>query len=191
MTEADRIKYLRIALLLVGLIFTFGIYPLTILWPAGWSWHMGQSDYLQMILGMYATLGVFLMIASRKPLAHMSLIWFTVWSSVVHGGIMAVQSFQDPMHRGHLLGDVPALLVVAAVLAAFDATRCDRTALLRVAYFLLMTHSFYLVCTALLGAYFPNGQCTPRIGQRRLNHEPYRKHDSDYGRRLGHRPRPC
>jgi hypothetical protein len=117
MTEADRIKYLRIALLLVGLIFTFGIYPLTILWPSGWSWHMGQSDYLQMILGIYATLGVFLMVASRKPLAYISLIWFTVWSSVMHAAIMAVQSFVNPMHRGHLLGDVPALLVVAAALA--------------------------------------------------------------------------
>jgi len=117
MTEADRIKYLRIALLLVGLIFTFGIYPLTILWPSGWSWHMGQSDYLQMILGIYATLGVFLMVASRKPLAYISLIWFTVWSSIVHAAIMAVQSFVNSMHRGHLLGDVPALLVVAAALA--------------------------------------------------------------------------
>jgi hypothetical protein len=117
MTEADRIKYLRIALLLVGLIFTFGIYPLTILWPAGWSWHMGQSDYLQMILGIYATLGLFLIVASRNPLAHLSLIWFTVWSSVVHGGIMAVQAFESPAHRGHLWGDVPALLVVGAVLA--------------------------------------------------------------------------
>jgi hypothetical protein len=44
MTESVRLKYLRIALLLVGVIFTFGIYPLTILWPSGWSWHMGQSD---------------------------------------------------------------------------------------------------------------------------------------------------
>jgi len=117
MTEPDRVKYLRIALLLVGLIFTFGIYPLTILWPSGWSWHMGPSDYLQMILGLYATLGVFLMVASRKPLAYISLIWFTVWSSVVHGVIMAVQALMDPMHRGHLWGDVPALLVVAGVLA--------------------------------------------------------------------------
>jgi len=117
MTEANRVKYLRIALLLVGLIFTFGIYPLTILWPSGWSWHMGPSDYLQMILGLYATLGVFLMVASRKPLANLSLIWFTVWSSVVHGVIMAVQALMDPMHRGHLWGDVPALLVVAGVLA--------------------------------------------------------------------------
>jgi hypothetical protein len=117
MTEADRIKYLRFALLLVGLIFTFGIYPLTIVWPAGWSWHMGSSEYLWMILGIYATLGVFLLIASRNPLANLSLIWFTVWSSVIHAGIMAVQASTSPMHRGHLLGDVPALLVVAVALA--------------------------------------------------------------------------
>ena len=117
MDQADRIKYLRIALLLVGLIFILGIYPLTIIWPSGWSWHAGQSDYLQMILGIYATLGVFLLVASRNPLAHLSLIWFTVWSSVVHGGIMAVQSVANPEHMGHLWGDVLALFVVAAVLA--------------------------------------------------------------------------
>jgi FtsH-binding integral membrane protein len=117
MTETDRIKYLRIALLLVGLIFLVGIYPLTIVWPSGWSWHTGQSEYLHMILGIYATLGVFLIIASRDPLAHRSLIWFTVWSSVVHGGIMAVQSLVYAQHFGHLFGDVLALFVVAAVLA--------------------------------------------------------------------------
>ena len=73
--------------------------------------------YLQMILGVYATLGIFLVIASRNPLQHASLIWFAVWSSVVHAGIMAVQSIVYPQHRGHLLGDVPVLFLVAAVLA--------------------------------------------------------------------------
>lgn len=118
MSETDRLKYLRIALLLVGIIFIFGIYPLTILWPSGWSWHEGgHSDYLQMILGVYATLGVFLLLAARNPLAHLSIIWFAVWSSVVHGAIMAVQSIVNPHNMGHLWGDVLALLAVAAVLA--------------------------------------------------------------------------
>jgi len=91
MIEADRVKYLRIALVVIGLTFTFGIWPLTIVWPSGWSWHQGgRSEYLEMILGIYATLGVFLMIVSRDPMAHRSLIWFTVWSSIVHGAIMAV-----------------------------------------------------------------------------------------------------
>jgi hypothetical protein len=117
MNAADRVKFLRIALIVVGLVFLIGVYPLTVLWPAGWAWHdAGQSPYLQMILGIYATLGVFLLIASRDPLANRSLIWFTVWSSVVHGGIMAAQSVVYPEHRGHLLGDVPALLIVAVVL---------------------------------------------------------------------------
>ena len=118
MNTADRLKFLRVALIVFGLIFLVGVYPLTILWPAGWSWHTtGQSPYLQMILGIYATLGVFLLMAARDPLANRTLIWFTVWSSAVHGAIMAVQSLVYPEHSGHLLGDVPALLIVAAVLA--------------------------------------------------------------------------
>lgn len=118
MTDTDRLKYLRIALLLVGIIFIFGIYPLTVLWPSGWSWHTGgHSDYLQMILGIYVTLGVFLIVASRNPLEHLSLIWFTVWSSIVHSGIMAAQSLVNANNIGHLWGDVLALFVVAVVLA--------------------------------------------------------------------------
>jgi hypothetical protein len=110
-------RLLQIALALFGAIFLF-VYPLAIVWPSGWAWHVGapyESQYFMMIVGVYATLGVFLLIASGDPQAHRSLIWFTVWSSVVHGGIMTVQSMPDA-HRGHLLGDVPALFLVAIVL---------------------------------------------------------------------------
>ena len=117
MPDDGRLKYLRIALILVGVIFLVGIYPLMIIWPSGWAWHTGHSDYPLMIVGIYATLGVFLIMAARDPPAHLSLIWFTVWSSLVHAAIMAVQSFEMPENHGHLLGDVPALLVVAVVLA--------------------------------------------------------------------------
>ena len=75
MAATDRIKILRIVLVLVGLTFTFGIWPLGIVWPSGWVWHEGgRSEYLEMILGIYATLGVFLIVAARDPLAHVSLI---------------------------------------------------------------------------------------------------------------------
>src|SRR5882672_986350 len=91
MTDTDRIKYLRIALLLVGLTFIFGIYPLSIVWPSGWSWHIGgQSEYFQMILGIYATLGVFLVLASRDPLAHRSLIWFAVFVLLAVAVVLAL-----------------------------------------------------------------------------------------------------
>jgi hypothetical protein len=119
MEETYRIRYLKIALVLIGVLCVAGVYPLTILWPSGWAWHAGgHSLYLQMIIGIYATLGVFLIIAARNPLEHLSLIWFTVWSSIAHGGIMAVQSLVYPEHRGHLLGDVPALFLFAAVLSS-------------------------------------------------------------------------
>jgi hypothetical protein len=118
MSDANRLRYLRVVLVVVGLIFVFGIYTLGVLWPSGWAWGQGHSHYLMMILGVYATLGVFLLIASKNPAAHTSLIWFTVWSSFVHAVIMAVQALTDSAERGHLIGDVPALLVVAIVLAA-------------------------------------------------------------------------
>lgn len=117
MTDTPNLKFLRIALILVGIIFIVGIYLLMIVWPSGWTWHTGHSDYPLMIVGIYATLGVFLIIAARNPLAHLSLIWFTVWSSVVHGAIMAVQSLVNAENHGHLWGDVPALFIVAILLA--------------------------------------------------------------------------
>jgi len=118
MNLETRLRFLRVALVLFGLIFLVGVYPLMMdWWPAGWRWQPNQPEYEQMILGVYATLGVFLIIASRNPLQHRSLIWFTVWSSLAHGGIMAVQALNMPAEHGHLLGDIPALLLVAVVLA--------------------------------------------------------------------------
>jgi ABC-type multidrug transport system permease subunit len=118
MSDANRLFYLRIALVVVGLTFIFGIYPLGIVWPSGWVWGHGHSHYLMMIIAIYATLGVFLLLASRNPEASKSLIWFTIWSSLVHGGVMAYQSFTDVEERGHLLADVPALILIAIVLGA-------------------------------------------------------------------------
>jgi hypothetical protein len=76
----------------------------------------GHSHNWPMIVGVYATLGAFLIRGSRDPLANLSLIWFTVWSSVVHAVIMAGSAFADPAEAGHLVGDAPALLLVAIAL---------------------------------------------------------------------------
>ncbi|MBN3909723.1 MAG: hypothetical protein HWQ35_25265 [Nostoc sp. NMS1] len=114
-------RYLQIALVVVGIAFLL-IYPLMNIWPSGWSWQPGQHEYEQMIVGIYGTLGVFLLRASRKPEAHLSLIWFTVWSSFVHALIMTVQAVIDPVEHGHLVGDIPALILVAIVLG-FLASR--------------------------------------------------------------------
>jgi hypothetical protein len=71
---------LKVVLVLVGLIFLFAVYPLMMyLWPTGWRWQPNQPEYEQMILAVYATLGLFLLLASRNPSANRSLIAFTAW----------------------------------------------------------------------------------------------------------------
>ena len=127
MSMKTRLRYLRFTLMIIGLIFIFGIYPLMMSWwPSGWRWQPNQAQYEQMILGIYATLGVFLIIASRNPLRHLSLIWFTAWSSLVHAAIMFVQAMNDPREHGHLFGDIPALVVIAVALAILTPrqTKC-------------------------------------------------------------------
>ncbi|MGZ5922487.1 MAG: DUF6632 domain-containing protein [Rhizomicrobium sp.] len=115
---ANQESLLKLALGVFGVIFLL-VYPLAIVWPSGWAWHQGapqDSQYFMMIVGVYATLGVFLILAARDPRANLSLIWFTIWSSVVHAAIMAVQAMGHGEFMGHLMGDVPALLLVALVL---------------------------------------------------------------------------
>lgn len=117
-------RVLQLALVVFGAVMIL-LYPLATVWPSGWAWHPGapyQSQYFMMIVGLYVTLGVFLINAARKPENHLSLIWFAVWSSVVHAAIMAVQPFGGGHHMGHLWGDVPALLLAAIVLAALVLT---------------------------------------------------------------------
>jgi hypothetical protein len=111
-------RLLQLALVVFGAVSLL-LYPLAVIWPSGWAWHDGaphESQYFMMIVGIYATLGVCLLNAARNPQANLSLIWFTVWSSAVHAVIMTVQAFGDGDHKGHLVGDVPALLLVAIVL---------------------------------------------------------------------------
>ncbi len=107
---------ISIVLLVFGLVFIFGVWPLMMFWPSGWQWQPSQPEYEQMVLGVYATLGVFLVLASRNPAQHRSLILFAAWSSLVHSGIMAVQAIRDTAERGHLIGDVAVLAIVGIVL---------------------------------------------------------------------------
>jgi hypothetical protein len=115
MTQIQKLKYLSAALWIFGIFFIVGIYAMMMwIWPSGWE--PRQPEYEHMIMGIYATLGVFLILAARNPMEHLSLIWFTIWSSFVHGGIMLVQAIVDENERANLLGDVPALFLVATVL---------------------------------------------------------------------------
>ena len=88
MQQHDRLKYLKIALYVFGVTFIVGVPAMMMwIWPSGWGWAPAQPEYEQMIMGIYMTLGVFLVRAAKDPVADASLI-----------------------------GDIPALFLVAFVL---------------------------------------------------------------------------
>jgi len=117
MDQEAKLRYLKMALVLFGAIFVAGIYVMMEwVWTDGWSWTPRQPEYEQMIMGVYATLGIFLIRAAKDPLANASLIWFTVWSSIVHAVIMLAQALADDTEKANLMGDIPALFLVAFVL---------------------------------------------------------------------------
>ena len=117
MNQQQKLHCLKIALWVFGIVFIAGVPAMMmVIWPEGWSWTPSQPEYEQMIMGIYFTLGVFLIRAAKDPMAHASLIWFTIWSSIVHAGIMLVQALNDATEHHNMLGDIPALFFVAFVL---------------------------------------------------------------------------
>ena len=119
MGDETKSKILKVFLIVTGIFFVVGIYPMmNHIAPESWGWTPRQSEYEEMIIVIYATLGVFLILAAKNPSAHRSLLWFTVWSSIAHGGIMAYQAITSEGGHEHanLYGDVPALFAVAIVL---------------------------------------------------------------------------
>lgn len=67
---------LKIVLIVLGLLFVALVYPMLVFYK--------ENPALAMMLSVYATLGVFLLLASPNPPANRSLIAFTAWSSFVH-----------------------------------------------------------------------------------------------------------
>jgi len=63
-----RERALKVVLVLVGLLFCAGVYPLILM--------AKQDPALAMMMSLYVTLGIFLLLASRNPSAHRSLIAF-------------------------------------------------------------------------------------------------------------------
>lgn len=112
-----RERALKVVLVLVGLVFTAAIYPLV---------GMRLDDQaLRMMLSVYATLGIFLLFAARRPSEHRSLIAFTAWSSFAHGGTMAVQYYYNLISRTEGYG-VLVLGIIGVALIALAPAKFSR-----------------------------------------------------------------
>lgn len=104
-----RERALKVVLVVLGLLFLAGVYPMIVM--------LRQEPALAMMMSLYATVGVFLLLASRNPSANRSLIAFTAWSSFAHAAVMGVQALRNIMARGELVG-VAVLAVIGVVLIA-------------------------------------------------------------------------
>jgi peptidoglycan/LPS O-acetylase OafA/YrhL len=111
----NRERALKVALVLVGLLFSAAIYPMAMS-----LWHPSPSDDTgdTMMLSLYFTLGVFLLVAVRKPSAHRSLIAFAAWSSFAHAVVMTVLGFHMPSERVGFLSGSAVLVVIGVALLA-------------------------------------------------------------------------
>src|SRR5438445_718908 len=108
----------KVVLIIVGLLFAATIYPLLFL--------VRDEPTLQMMLSLYVTLGVFLLLASRNPSAHRSLIAFAAWSSIAHASVMAVQAIGDVNERVHLLIGVAMFVIIGLALIVVSSAKLTR-----------------------------------------------------------------
>ncbi len=108
-----RERTLKVVLVVVGLLFCAAVYPLVLM--------VKQDPALAMMMSLYATLGVFLLLASRNPSAHRSLIAFAAWSSFAHASLMAVQAYLGFIARRELIGSVVFAAVGATLIALAPA----------------------------------------------------------------------
>jgi len=116
----NRERALKILLVLVGLLFSAGVYPLMTSLR-----QRNESEFAPMMLSLYVTLGIFLLLATRNPSANRSLIAFTAWSSFAHGAVMAVQAFQNRIERGEL-GGVALFAIIGVALIVLAPAKQSR-----------------------------------------------------------------
>ena len=115
-----RQRALKIVLIVVGLLFTAGVYPLV--GSIRDSWQVNKESAEPMFISLYVTLGIFLLLAARNPSASRSVIAFTAWSSFAHAAVMAVQAFRNLIPHRELLG-VAVLVVIGVALIVLAPTK--------------------------------------------------------------------
>jgi drug/metabolite transporter superfamily protein YnfA len=108
-----RERVLKIMLVVVGVLFCAGVYPLVLM--------AKQDPALAMMMSLYVTLGIFLLVASRNPSAHRSLIAFAAWSSFAHAAVMSFQALLNLIARRELIGSAVFILIGVALIALAPA----------------------------------------------------------------------
>lgn len=109
-----RERALQAVLVLVGLFFSAAVLPAI----GGLRDPVNSDTGDIMMMGLYCTLGIFLLLAVRNPSAHRSLIAFTAWSSFAHAAVMSTLGFEIQAQRSGFLGGSAMLVVIGVLLIA-------------------------------------------------------------------------
>ena len=109
-----RERALKVVLVLVGLLFCAGVYPLITSVRSGWQ--ANKEDSLPMGLSLYVMMGIFLLLAARNPSANRGVIVFAAWLNIAHAAVMAVMAVHLPNERQDLLIAAAVFGVIGAAL---------------------------------------------------------------------------
>ena len=114
-----RERLTQIVLVVVGLLNLALIYFLfRDLWHSSWLLG-GKNEIEPMFLSFFIPVGVFLLLAARKPSEYRSMIALAAWWNISHGAVMAIQTVEAWNHGVHRnFTDVIVFLVIGVVLLA-------------------------------------------------------------------------
>jgi hypothetical protein len=117
--NVKRERLTQIVLVIVGLLDLAQIYFLyKDLWHSSWLLE-GKNEVGPMFLSFFIPVGVFLLIAARRPSEHRSMIALAAWWNISHGVVMGIQTVQDRIHGVHRdFTDVVVVIVIGCVLLA-------------------------------------------------------------------------
>jgi hypothetical protein len=109
----------QIVLVTVGLVNLALIYFLYIDLRHS-SWLLVQKNECDpMFLSFFIPVGVFLLIAARRPSEHRSMIALAAWWNISHGSVMAIQTMEARIHGvPRNFADVILFIAIGVVLLA-------------------------------------------------------------------------
>ena len=114
-----RERLTQIVLVIVGLVNLALIYFLFVdLWHSNWLLKQ-KNECDPMFLSFFVPVGVFLLIAARRPSEYRSMIALVAWWNISHSTVMAIQTVEAWMHGVHReFADVIIFLAIGVVLLA-------------------------------------------------------------------------
>lgn len=114
-----RERLTQIVLVIVGLVNLAQIYFLYLDLRHS-SWLLEQKNACDpMFLSFFIPVGVFLLVAAKRPSEHRSMIALAAFWHISHGVVMAIQTVEAWMHNVHRnFADVIIFLVIGVALLA-------------------------------------------------------------------------